>query len=207
MKIGVLAAATLIAALPVAADVVEYSVCCVIDEGFGGWSTLDIPTFDPSLGTLESVGITVNFNATLLDEGSGPATYWAEISPTLTLGAPLSFLDFSGYAYQSGPITPNGGYGFASLSTSQTIVLPPTPTLIGPPGDIRVEAHLTTEGDASDSSGGTWWLYDDAAALDVQYTYAFPGIDPVPEPSYFAVLLGIAIVGAARRRAKCRVQS
>src|SRR5215469_5510204 len=79
--------------LPVAADTVDYQVCCIIDDGFGLNSTISIPAFDPSMGQLQSVSYNVQFSGQLFfqsdSSGSGPVSYSTSIFPTLSLGDPL----------------------------------------------------------------------------------------------------------------------
>lgn len=182
-------------ALPAAANTVDYPVaCCIIDDGFGVNSTVSIPTFDPSMGQLQSATYTVQFAGALFFQpdgsGSGPVSYSATIFPTLSLGDPLD-LNFFSAIIESGTMMVQNGGGLVSFSGSDQIS---GPALTGPPSSQDVSLQFST---SAFGSPGSWELFYDTASLDVEYSYSDPSdpqgpTDPpppdppsVPEPRMF----------------------
>ena len=168
------------------ADVVDYKVS-ILDEGRGVDSTVNIPTFNPALGTLQSVEVAASFAGKLTyseGEVNGQLNYSVSLGPLLLLdGYPFTgYVDLSGDISESGTLNLQNGFAFVDFAGNggdQTF----GPILVGPPAEVTVnDLFLTNSGPLSPSVG--WSLYYDITTLDIRYDYT-------PEP---VMLLPIALV-------------
>jgi hypothetical protein len=196
LKAVIPASAFLVAGLfcaPASANTVTYGVTInLLDEGRGKpFLIAAFPSFDQSLGTLESESTSYTFSASgeLSYQGggfTGLMPYSFDVQPTIfgtgvyfQLGAP-----------ESGVMMIQNGFGLAPFSASSLTEVDDAIS----PGQYW---FITNAIDLS-PGGSNWWLwYDEATlSLDRQYVYTPTQADPAPEPAMVWLAgMGIGISG------------
>jgi hypothetical protein len=176
---------------PVSADVLELNAGYVQNT----FSFVTIPTFNPSLGTLESFIYEVTFYGAVATETGCPDcqfSYQGTVSPFLLLASPVDLFAYGNFALSGTATTDDSGLGVVPFSGRASIDSSiPDNGLIGPPTTISVGAHFYA---FSSIEPGQWFLDYDLANVTVQYDYT-----PVPEPSMLgliaSILLAIVLAG------------
>ena len=206
---GRLCTRILLVALPVAvpalADVVSYQIG-ILDQGSGVNSTVEVPTFDPTFGNLQSVEMDASFTGMLLYQGTGesPLSYSVTADPSLTLTAPsLEVIHFGDQITVSGTTQLRGGSAlipFESALRGQIF----GPMLTGPT-PVNLQDLFSTSGGPSNPSKG-WSLYYDSATVDIRYNYT-ADLAVVPEPMMAVpIAMGLAALIFARLRRRITTQ-
>jgi hypothetical protein len=174
---------------PMPADVLDVNLCCVENIGIQTFSFINIPTFDPRLGTLQSTTYDVTFYGAVATETSCTDcqfSYDGTVFPFLLLFSPVDLFAVGTFPLSGTATTDNAGLGVVSF-TGRAAIDPffPGNGVAGPPSSIPVGAHFY--GFAS-MEPGQWFLYYDFADVNVQYNYT-----PVPEPTMFGEIASILL--------------
>jgi hypothetical protein len=193
--------AGLVVALPVKADsLYEYISVAPTLQGTSGPLTFNIPQFNPMLGTLNSVQLTLtpvigDFGYQVLNVGSAATVTYASVSNpqgslinALGLNATWSSSQsFTNANFVAAPGFNTGSQPFNSFTTVASSVT------TGPAGFVGVGTYaLVANGSGvatvSGSPGGNLyygWYGNVGGNLQVDFVYT-----PVPEPSSFGLLFG-----------------
>jgi PEP-CTERM motif-containing protein len=180
-------------------------------------TNVSIPTFDTGLGTLTGVALTLNATidgyAVVINLGTGTDTFtnasanFAQSGGYITLTGPAGLTATANSIVPafSGSVGP--GYGVLAFSSAVPTIIPATsesdPNLslyeTAGAGSITSQLSLSAYG-SSTVTGTNVGVGVSASAsgdLSVKYTYT-----QIPEPSAYAAILGVAVLGYAILRRK-----
>jgi|SRR5215469_16771414 len=213
VRMLVLCALTLpLVTAPISADILKsthvltYNVCCAYSNGgLPGFGSFDIPTFDPSLGTLKDVEYSGIFDVSLIPPpGIFDYNGWiipeihfgSGIGPGGNLGHMIAYIPVSGTTDGSGSDVKVSGD--AVVDGNYDFMLPTT----GPPATVSVGYLVETEQGNIDPCCG-WYSDSTQFQLTIQYFYK-----PVPEPRMlgltglmlFAIILVVGCIRKVDRR-------
>lgn len=213
--------AGLFGAVSAQASVVEFNAGKALTTT--NWSdTLSFGKFDTKLGTLTSIKF--ELNGTVAGIGRAESLDGAASNVTLTLGSLLTLqrpdgstlvvanpvfstgyqfsafdggIDFAGSSGAStGQVSNSGSNAFTSFNANDFAAFSAA-------GGGGIGLKLTAMGNSSaNGAGNLISTFNTAAAGDVKVVYEYTAAAPVPEPeTYGMLLLGMGVLGLARRRA------
>jgi hypothetical protein len=172
---------------PMSADALDFNLCCVENIGLQTFSFINIPTFDASLGTLQSTTYDVTFYGAIATETSCADcqfSYDGTVFPFFLLFSPVDLFSVGTFPLSGTATTDNAGLGVVSF-TGRAAIDPffPGNGVVGPPSSIPVGAHFYA---FASMESGQWFLFYDFADVNIQYNYT-----PVPEPKMLGEIASI----------------